>query len=174
MIREISALKGEVRAELIILHAYVEFLVDEIFEILIENDSSKTTISRLETKLKVLNGLKWLSDDTVADIKTLAKIRSYAAHRTDIYDEKTRKEMDQDLKQIRLTRKAGPELFPPDSSSQLQIRLIAELYFLLLSDVYEKVYKLKSVQSLVNPNPLGENYHFYKDKGEILMSYDEV
>lgn len=61
MLQEQSAIV-EVRAELIVLQANVEFLIDEIMEVLIESERLRGTRTRLEIKLDILQVIGILAD----------------------------------------------------------------------------------------------------------------
>ncbi len=175
MLKEIEALKNELRAEIILLQAHVEFIIDELLEILLESDALRGTSTRLDLKLEILKNLNWLSIDTIHDIKILSKIRGFMAHRIDVYDAQTRQDIENEFKQIKLIKKADPQIFPSGESIQAHIRQVSELYFAALYDIYSKAYDLKTTSSLKNPNSLGENYRFYKNPdGSIVIQYDET
>jgi len=172
---EIDALKGETRAEIILLQAHVEFMIDEIFEVLIESDKMRGTRSRLEKKLEILKDLGWFTEETVNDIKQLSKIRGLMAHSLDVYSQETREKMETEFKQIQLIKRADPVFFPKDDSIQKHLRNLMEIYMSTLYYVYENVYKLKQTRSLENPDSLRENWRFIKgEKGEPVMVKDEV
>jgi len=170
MISEIYAIKGELRSEIILLQAHVEFMIDEIIEILIETDTMRGTKSRLDLKLKILEKLDWLPKDFVTDLKTLSTIRGFIAHRINVYDQKTREDIENQFKQITIIGKADPGVFPKDEALQTHLRTISELYFQLLYSIYDEIYELKKKCSLKNPM-ISDNYHFSKNGDGITIQF---
>ncbi len=173
MISEISAIKGELRSEIILLQAHVEFMIDETIEILIETDALRGTKSRFDLKLKILEELDWLPKDFVKDLKALSTIRGFIAHRINVYDQKTSDDIENQFKQITIIGKADPGVFPKDEALQKHLRTISELYFQLLYSIYNEIYELKKNRSLKNPT-ISDNYHFSKNGDDITIRFDST
>jgi len=175
LLDEITAIKGETRAEIILLQAHVEFMIDEILEILIETDSMRGTKSRLGLKLQILNENNWITNDFVFDISILSTIRGWVSHRIDIYDDRTQNDIESEFKKITLLSKADSSVFPKGESLQKHLRLIAELYFDLLYYIYEGAYALKSKSSSLKNPTTRDNYHFLKtEDGGLTIQFDEI
>ena len=168
-------LKGEVRAEIILLQAHVEFMIDEIIEVLLETNALRGTKSRLDLKLRLLKDLGWLTEEIIHDVKVLSTIRGYVAHRLDVYQGQTRIDIENQFKLIKLIKRADPIFFPQDKSLQIHLRNVSELYFRILYDVYDTVYKVKAKQSLENPDSLRDDYRFEKDQnGDAIIVHDTI
>ena len=174
MISEIDALKGETRAEIILLQAHVEFMVDEILEVLIETNSMRGIKSGLRKKLEILKDLDWLSQETVNDIRILAKIRGFMAHSLDVYDLKTREGMEREFKQIQLIQRADKVFFPIGESIQKHLNTVMQIYMRALYDVYERVYAVKESTSLKNPKPSRSNWYFKADSDNKSVKISRV
>lgn len=173
LISEIDAIKGELRAEIILLQAHVEFMIDEIIEILIESNAMRGTRARLELKLQILKNLDWLPDDFVQDVIKLSVIRGFVAHRIEIYDEKTREDIELQFKQIKLIGKADPDVFPKDESLQKHLRIVSELYLEILYFIYNDIYEKKKNHSITNPMII-QDYHFFKKDGDVIIQFDSI
>jgi len=171
---ELDHLKGELRAEIILVQAHVEFMVDEILEILLESDAMRGTRARLPLKLKILHDLGWIDDQMKNDIDVLSEIRGIIAHRIDVYDKATRNDFTEKIKQIKLFDRADPKLFK-DRSSQTVVKEASDLYISFLYDIYKKVYEMKKKCSLKGELPNRDNFHFQRDEDGLLnVQYDEI
>ena len=152
LLNELDLIKGESRAEIIVTQAFVEFMIDEIFETLVDDDSFRGTGLQLQKKLDYLNKLGWIDDEMKNDINKLAVIRGFMAHRIDIFDLETRRLLDEQFKQIGLYKrglKSG--YFEKGKSTQKYINEISQMYIRALYDVLQAVQKIKNNYSLKNP-----------------------
>jgi len=172
MISEIEQIKNELRAEVILLQAHVEYMVDEILEVLIESNALRGNGTQLKKKLKILKHLGWIKESFENDIIKLSAIRGIVAHRIDVYDEKTRIQIRDEFKQITLLQNTK-KICKQDESNQTSIRKIAEIYFLVLCWIYEKVYQAKSQNSIQNPNSV-DDYSFEMQGNEINIINDTI
>jgi len=163
MLAELEQVKGALRAEIILLQANVEFMIDEIFELLLENSVLRRR--NLNQKLEILNDLDWLPLDFVDDVKKLAEIRGWLAHNKTINGEIT-ENIQQKFKQMKIIQNSDKDVFPERSSIQMIFKTICELYIAYFTMVYYQLYDWKEKSSLKNPLKI-DNYHFSK-KGETI------
>lgn len=174
MIGQLEIIKGEPRAQIIVLQAHVEFLVDEILEVLIESEKYRGTKLSLLKKLDLLKDLDWIPPNIAKDISTLSVIRGFVAHRINIYDSETINEVNRKFKEISLVKKAGTTIFPENETMQSHLKQVLQLYFGILSIIYYNVYELKKKQSLKNDIKLGD-YQIFMDKdNNINISWDSL
>lgn len=173
MVNEINSIKGELRAEIILLQAHVEFLIDEIIEILLETNFMRGTKSRLDLKLQLLSDLNWLPKEFSDDLKKLSTIRGFVAHRIDPYDEKTRNDIEQQFKQIKLIERCTSDILPSEESIQKHLRTVLELYFDILHYIYTEIYNMKEKNSITN-HTIRDNYKFYRDREDVVIQFDEI
>ena len=173
-LKELDNLKGELRAEIILVQAHVEFMVDEILEILIESDAMRGTRARLSLKLKILHDLGWIDDQMKHDIDVLSEIRGIIAHRIDVYDESTRNDFREKIQRLKLFENADPSLFK-DRTKQTIVKEASDLYISFLYETYTKVYKMKKKCSMKGESPSRDNFHFVREEdGLLYVQYDQI
>lgn len=152
LLNELDRIKGETRAEIIVTQAFVEFMIDEIFETLVDDDSFRGTSLQLKKKLDYLNKLDWIDAEMKNDINKLAVIRGFMAHRIDIFDQETRELLNEQFEQIGLyIRGLQSGYFKKGKSTQENINEISQMYIRALYEVLKAVQKIKNNYSLKNP-----------------------
>lgn len=143
MVKELESINKEPRAMTILLQSYLEFMIDRILESLLRTDALEKERVSLRVKLCILYDLGWIAKETQNDLKDLADIRAWMAHKIDVKSIKIQGDLLEKIDNLNIVKRSDVVYFPRDEKIEVHLNMAWQLYMLLFRDVYEQIEKKK-------------------------------
>lgn len=133
MITDLNRIGGEPRCSALLIHLYVEYIVDWILKKKIPD--SENMVITFAKKLDVLDKLKILPDDIINDLIMISWIRNMYAHELDITSPEFEREFLMYVNKIKVFRSK----FPSEANAGARLALVAGPLIETLREQYEKL-----------------------------------
>lgn len=114
LVNRMNSIQGEPRASVLIIHLYIEYLLNWILKKKLPKPDKIIKKSNFATKTKLIESFNVLTDDLIYDIEKINEIRNLFAHNIDIESTELQTKLLDKIKDMKVYNTINePERIPP-------------------------------------------------------------